>query len=163
MSSTHPGSVDAAAVDAAETHTDAVDAATATQPGCPVDRPTEAAERSAADRRMRRLLRLPEDGPRMSLIDAQNAFSKSIAISAARCLLTYVALPLLAPVVSLSGTVGPVLGIVLGLVSMVAIALSVRRFFAADHKWRWGYLFIGGSIFVALVVALVFDVVTLAT
>lgn len=153
MSSTHPGSLDATSVDAASV----------TQPDCPVDRPTQDGRRSAADRRMRRLLRLPEDGPRMSLIDAQNAFSKSIAISAARCLLTYVALPLLAPVVSLSGTVGPVLGILLGLVSMAAIALSVRRFFAADHKWRWGYLFIGGSIFVALVFALVFDVVTLAT
>jgi hypothetical protein len=113
---------------------------------------------SPADRRMRRLLRLPEDGPRVSIMDAQNAFSRSIAISATRCLLTYVLLPLLGPVLGLSGALGPILGITLSLVSMVAIVAATRRFFAADHKWRWGYTVIGGGIFVLVAVQLVIDV-----
>ena len=118
-------------------------------------------ERSSADRRMRRFLRLPEDGPKVSIIDAQNAFSKSILVSATRCLLTYVALPLLAPVLNLSGWIGPILGLLLGAVSMVAIVFSTRRFFAADHKWRWGYFGIGGGIFVLLVVQAIIDIDTL--
>jgi hypothetical protein len=114
--------------------------------------------RSAADRRVRRLLRLPEDAPRVSIFAAQSAFGRSIAISATRCLLTYVALPLLGPVVDLSGGVGPILGLLLGFVSMVAIVVAARRFFAADHKWRWGYLWIGSGIFVLLIVQTVVDV-----
>ena len=48
-----------------------------------VTRPTVSAppERSTADRRMRRLLRLPVDAPRQSIMGAENAFGKSIAIS----------------------------------------------------------------------------------
>jgi hypothetical protein len=114
--------------------------------------------RSAADRRMRRLLRLPSDGPRASLVEVHNAFSRSIAISATRCLLTYVVLPLLAPVVHLSGGLGPALGLVIGAVSVVAIVAAMRRFFAADHRWRWGYVAIGGTILALLVVQAAIDV-----
>jgi hypothetical protein len=118
--------------------------------------------RSEADRRMRRLLRLSVDGPRASLVDVHNAFSRSIAISATRCLLTYVLLPLLAPVVNLKGDAGPVLGLVLGTVSIVAIIAATRRFFAADHRWRWGYVGVGGVIFVMLIVQIVVDIGHLA-
>ena len=123
--------------------------------------PEPVAHRSPADRRMRRLLRLPVDAPRQSIFDAETVFGRSIAISAIRCLITYVFLPLLAPVVNLSGSVGPILGLVLGAVSMVAIVLSMRRFFAADHKWRWGYAGVGAAILVALVVAAGFDIANL--
>jgi hypothetical protein len=118
---------------------------------------------SPAERRVRRFLRLPDDSPPVSVIDAQSAFGKSIAISAVRCLLTYVALPLLGPIVDLSGAVGPILGLVLGLVSMVAITFAARRLFAAEHRYRWAYLVIGSGIFVLLVVSVVFDIVALAT
>lgn len=127
-------------------------------------RPAEAPappERSAADRRMRRLLRLPVDGPRQSIFDAETAFGRSIMISAVRCLITYVFLPLLAPVIKVSGAFGPVLGLLLGAVSMVAIVLSMRRFFAADHKWRWGYTVVGAGIFVLLIVAGISDIASL--
>jgi len=113
--------------------------------------------RSEADRAMRRLLFLPVDAPKASLLDGQGAFSTSIAISAARCLITYVLLPVLRPLVDLSGGVGPALGLVVGFVSMVAISYSMRRFFAADHKYRWYYAAIGGAIFALLVVQTVVD------
>jgi hypothetical protein len=119
--------------------------------------PEPAPSRGRADVFMRRLLRLPDQGPRGSVFAAQSAFSKSIAISATRCLLTYVAIPLLGPIVGLTGSVGPVLGLLLGTVSMVAIVASTRRFFAADHRFRWGYAAVGGSIFVLLVVQAVVD------
>lgn len=114
--------------------------------------------RSDADRRMRRLLRLPENGPRASIIDAQNAASRSIALSAARCIITYLVLPLLGPIVGLRGGVGPIIGLLIGAVSMVAIVAAARRFFAADHKWRWHYVGVGGAIFVLLIVQAAVDV-----
>ncbi len=110
---------------------------------------------------MRRLLRLPVDAPRQSIMGTENVFGKSIAISGLRCLVTYVFLPLLAPIVNLTGALGPILGLVLGAVSMTAITFSMRRFFAADHKYRWGYAAVGGAIFIALIVAGIFDVSTL--
>jgi hypothetical protein len=111
---------------------------------------------------MRRLLRLPEDAPRASLVAAQQAFSRSVFISAARCLFTYVFLPVLGPVVGFTGSVGPVLGLVVGTVSVVAIVAATRRFFAADHRWRWRYTAIGGAIIVLLLVQSVIDVADLA-
>ena len=44
--------------------------------------------RSDADRRMRALLRIPDLDPGVTPRSAENAFSKSILISATRCLLT---------------------------------------------------------------------------
>ncbi len=128
-----------------------------------VTHPTTAVEpeRSQADRVMRRILRLPVDAPKQSIFGTESIFGKSIAVSAARCLITYVFLPLLAPIVNLTGALGPALGLLLGAVSMTAIVISMRRFFAADHKYRWGYAAVGGAILVALVFAAVFDVRTL--
>ncbi len=124
-----------------------------------VDTPT--APRSPADRAMRRFLRLPVDAPRQSIMGTENVFGKSIAISGLRCTLTYIVLPLLAPIFNLTGASLPVIGLILGAVSMVAITISMRRFFAADHKYRWGYAGIGGTIFVMLIVAGIADVSTL--
>lgn len=115
---------------------------------------------AAPDRLMRRLLGVGDRRVRPSA-EAHRAFRVSVVVSAVRCLITYVFLPLLAPLLKVSGTLGPVLGLVLGAVSMVAIVVSMRRFFAADHKYRWGYAAVGGGILVLLVVAGVSDVASL--
>ncbi|HUF31663.1 MAG TPA: hypothetical protein VMN58_00470 [Acidimicrobiales bacterium] len=114
-----------------------------------------------ADAFVRRLLRVPVGGPRSSLSSARNAFSASLAVSTVRCLLTYVLLPIAGPVLGLTGAVGPLLGITVGLVSTVAIIVSMRRFWAADHRMRWGYTAIGGGILVLLAVQAVGDLRTL--
>jgi hypothetical protein len=117
--------------------------------------------RSAADLRMRRILHIRDEGARGSLKSAENAFSTSIFISAVRCLLTYVILPVVGPIVGLAGDVGPTVGLVVGTVSCVAIVASMRRFFRADHRWRWRYTIIGGTILVFLVVQAVIDIAAL--
>lgn len=93
---------------------------------------------------------------------AEGVFGKSIMVSGLRCTLTYIVLPLLAPIFNLTGASLPVIGLLLGAVSMVAIVISMRRFFAADHKYRWGYAAIGGAIFVMLIIAGIMDISTLA-
>jgi hypothetical protein len=115
-------------------------------------------DRRGADAFMRRLLRVQGTGSAKS---AENAFGASIAVSTVRCLLTYVVLPLLKPVVDLTGGVGPALGLFLSAVSAIAIVASMRRFWRADHRWRWAYTVIGGGILVLLAVQAVADVVSL--
>lgn len=113
--------------------------------------------RSTADRRARRFLRLPVDGPPTSIFAANNAFSQSIAISATRCLVTYIAIPFVLPLLNLSGRVGPFVSILLSLASIIAITVATRRFFGADHKWRWWYAGFGSAVLVWLVIQSVID------
>lgn len=120
----------------------------------PVARPP-----GAADAFVRRILRVPANGDPGR--NAEKVFGRSILLSATRCLLTYVLLPLLKPVIDLSGGVGPVLGLVIGTVSGVAIIASMRRFWRAGHRFRWYYTAIGGSILVLLVVSAIRDIVSL--
>lgn len=118
----------------------------------------EEVERSQADRIARQILRLPVDAPKQSIFNVEDTFGKSIAVSAIRCLVTYVFLPLLAPFLGGFGFVGPVLGLLLGAVSTVAIVFSMRRFFAADHKWRWAYSAVGVAILIMLIISAVVDI-----
>ncbi len=131
--------------------------------GADTGAPDRTRPRSGADRRMRRLLRLPEDASRASVVEAQNAFSKSVFISAARCVFTYLLVPIFGPLIGLHGSVGPVLGLAIGVFSMVCIVAAVRRFFRADHKWRWRYTAIASGITVLLTAQAVIDIVALAT
>ena len=114
---------------------------------------------SPVDAFMRRLLRLPTGADPGQT--AEKAFGTSILISTVRCLLTYVLLPLLKPAIDLTGGVGPILGLVIGAVSAVAIVYSMRRFWAASHRMRWAYTVIGGGILVLLAVQAVGDVAAL--
>lgn len=118
------------------------------------------APRPAADVAVRRVLRIP-DGPAATEGAAQRAFSTSIAVSAVRCLLTYIVLPFVAPALGLAAGVGPALGIPIGLVAIAANVMTIRRFWAADHRWRWGYSAISLSVIALLVVLLVHDAAVL--
>lgn len=68
---------------------------------------------------------------------AESGFSTSIFISAIRCLLTYIVFPFVAPLVGLSDSVGPGLGLAIGVLAITANVFSIRRFFKAQHRWRY--------------------------
>ena len=67
---------------------------------------------------------------------ASRGFSISMVVSGVRCLLTYLILPFLTPLLGLASGVGPVLGLVFGTVAIVANVLSIRRFQRSRHRWR---------------------------
>ena len=119
-------------------------------------------ERSPADVFMRRLLRVDGAAPTGRAV-AERVFSTLILISATRRLLTYVFLPFLAPILGVAAGVGPILGIVIGVVAIVFNVMSMRRFWRADHRWRWAYTAIATAIIGLLVVLLVRDVTELLT
>lgn len=110
---------------------------------------------------MCRVLRVgPARGPG-GQAEAQRAFSRSMALSGLRCILTYVFLPVVAPALGLAAGAGPVLGILIGLVAIVANVFTVRRFWASDHRWRWSVTAVSGGVVAALVVLMVIDLARL--
>lgn len=116
---------------------------------------------SSADLRMRRLLRLPSDAPVASETSARKLVETSLLISMARCLLTYIALPFVIPLLGIAAGVTPAVGIAVGVVAIVANGASVRRFWRADHRYRWSYTALASVIIAALVWLIVADLVEL--
>ena len=76
------------------------------------------------------------DYPRVSAVGAQRAFSMAMLVSGIRCLIAYILLPFVAPVVGLAPGVGPWLGIGIGVVAIIANVFSIRRFARSSHRLR---------------------------
>jgi len=125
------------------------------------DRVVETAPSSTADRFMRRILRLPE-GTTATAAEARSAFQKSLFISMTRCLLMYVFFPFVLPLIGVAKGVGPVIGLVIGLLAIVSITFSIRRFWRANHSKRWHYTIFGTVIIGFLIVLAVQDLSTIA-
>jgi hypothetical protein len=115
---------------------------------------------SSADRFMRRLLRLPE-GRTGTAADARSAFQKSLFISTCRCLLMYIVFPFVLPAVGVARGVGPYIGLTIGVLAMVSIVYSIRRFWRADHSKRWHYTVFGTVIIAFLIYLAVEDLTTI--
>lgn len=84
---------------------------------------------------------------------AHRTFRTSVVVSALRCIVTYVAVPTLVPLLSLSGRVAAPIGLALCAVAAVTGVISLRRFWRADHAHRWTYTAFITVVFVILTVA----------
>ena len=131
-----------------------IDTATSTAPDTAAPRSTAPTatptSSSSADRFMRRLLRLPE-GRTATAGEARSAFQKSLFISTCRCLLMYIVFPFVLPAVGIARGVGPYIGLTIGVLAMVSIVYSIRRFWRADHSKRWHYTVFGAVIICFLI------------
>lgn len=117
---------------------------------------------SSADRFMRRLLRLPE-GKTSTDAEARSAFQKSIVITALRCIVMYLVLPFVLPIVGVASGVGPAISLVIGILAMIAIIYSIRRFWRADHPKRWHYTVFASVIIGFLVYLSIKDIIELTS
>ena len=84
-------------------------------------------------------------------------------ISAIRCTLTYVVFPFVVPAAGFATGVGPVLGITIGVVAITCDVFTIRRFFTVDHKWRWHFSAVAGSVICLLLVLMVQDIAHLVS
>jgi hypothetical protein len=116
-------------------------------------------ERSRADQTMRRLLRVPDDRAPIDESETHRIFSASIFLSALRCLLSYIVLPVVLPAIGLARGVGPWIGIPIGVLALVFDYRGIRRFWLADHRQRWAfsalYAVVGVMVFTLVVVDIV--------
>jgi hypothetical protein len=124
--------------------------------------PTSSPQRSRADETMRRLLRVPDDRAPIDESETHRIFSASIVLSALRCLLSYIVLPVVLPAIGVARGVGPAIGIPVGLLALAFDYLGIRRFWLADHRQRWAFTAlyaVVGAMVLALVIVDVFHAV----
>lgn len=114
--------------------------------------------RTPADMFMRRLLRIPNTPTGLSNARVLRTFQKSMMVSAVRCTLTYIIFPFVLPGIGFLKGVGPAVGIVIGSFALVCDTFTIRRFFVADHKWRWQFSAIAVTVMGLLLVLLAQDV-----
>jgi hypothetical protein len=117
--------------------------------------------RSKADEAMRHLLRVPEDEAPIDESETHRIFSASIFLSALRCLLSYIVLPVVLPAVGLARGVGPVIGVPIGVLALTFDYLGIRRFWLADHRQRWAFTAIYAVVGTMVLALLVIDIVDL--
>lgn len=115
---------------------------------------------AAPDRLMRRLLGVTAPS-NASSVGAHRAFRIAVVISAVRCLITYLVVPVAVPLLSLAGWVAAPIGIVLCTYAVVNGIVSLRRFWGSDHRQRWLYTGFMAIVFVILGIALVSDLTRL--
>lgn len=102
----------------------------------------------------------PERGADAS---AHRLFNLSMALSGLRCLLGYVVLPIVTPALGAAAQVGPIVGVPIAVVALVFDVMAVRRFWAADHPWRWRVSLIYAVVMVLVLALLIGDLVRLAS
>ena len=117
--------------------------------------------RSAADQAARRVVRIPETVVKGTSRDAEKVFQRSLLISAVRCTLTYIVFPFVLPAIGVVTSVGPLLGLVIGVLALVCDVFSIRRFFIAEHRYRWHFTIVAGAVMSLLTVLVVEDVLAL--
>lgn len=76
-------------------------------------------------------------GPSVSEEQLQRVFSVSILLSAFRCLLSYIILPIVTPLLGAATSVGPAIGIPVGILALGFDVAAIRRFWVSRHRWRW--------------------------
>lgn len=108
------------------------------------------------DRFMRRMLGV-QTKDRRSAQGAQRAFRTSVIVSGIRCLISYLLIPILVPILSISGWVAAPIGLALCAIALVNGIVSMRRFWRSDHKYRWMYTGFMAVVFLILALGLVSD------
>jgi hypothetical protein len=124
--------------------------------------PVPETTRSRADATMCRLLRVPTGAAPIDESETHRIFSASIFLSALRCLLSYIVLPVVLPAVGLAKGVGPAIGIPVGILALVFDYRGIRRFWLANHRQRWAFTAlyaVVGTMVLALVIVDIVDAI----
>ncbi len=90
----------------------------------------------------------------------ENIFGLSLFFSGARCVLQYVVLPFVLPVIGVAGNFAIQLTLVITVIAVIAIITSLRRFWAIDYAYKWQYLGVA-LVGLAILFAYIFEDVRL--
>ena len=69
----------------------------------------------------------------------------------------YIFFPFVLPLIGVAKGVGPVIGLIIGMLAILSITFSVRRFWRADHSKRWHSTVFGTTVICFLLVLVAQD------
>ncbi len=81
----------------------------------------------------------------------------SVVVSGLRCTLAYVIFPWVLPAAGVAGGVGAGVGLAIGAVAITFNVLSIRRFWGADHRFKWPISAVNCGVIVLLCIMAVID------
>ncbi len=73
---------------------------------------------------------------------AERTFNLSLAISGVRCVIQYMILPFVLPLVGVAVEWAVPISLAINLIAIAAIFFSLRRFWQTNYKGKWQYLII---------------------
>lgn len=113
-----------------------------------------------------RLLFIPRQpataNPEVITERAERTFNASIAVSAVRCIIQYVILPFILPIIGVTTRAAIPISLTINLVAIGAILLSLRRFWLVNYKGKWTYLGIASAALTLLTIFIVSDIIHLS-
>jgi hypothetical protein len=84
----------------------------------------------------------------------RGAVKFSLIVSAVRCTITYLLLPLWAPLSTVTSVMRPV-EFVLHVVAIISVGYGVRRFWRSGHRFKWYYLALAVTVVFISTIAIV--------
>jgi hypothetical protein len=117
---------------------------------------------AGADRLMCRLLlvkpaRLTEAAEKSAAQSGESAFNLSLAFAAVRCVIKYILLPFVLPVLGVATNAAAPITLAINVVAIGSIIYSIRRFWQIGYVHRWRYLGFAGIALLFLVAFVLFD------
>jgi hypothetical protein len=88
---------------------------------------------------------------------ADRAFGASLVFSALRCVLQYIVLPIILPLIGLAGDFSIGVVVLLDLVALTSIIYSIRRLWQLNHPQRWNFLPMALAIILLIFVMIGYD------
>jgi ABC-type iron transport system FetAB permease component len=85
---------------------------------------------------------------------AEWAYNYSLMLSAGRCVIQYIILPFILPLIGVAGQMATGISLVINVVAVAAILASVRRLWQINYSRKWAYLgvAVGALVFIAFFV-----------
>ncbi|MFN8378835.1 MAG: hypothetical protein U0452_09205 [Anaerolineae bacterium] len=84
----------------------------------------------------------PTSTEEQAAVGAKRALTAGLAFSAVRCILMYVILPFVLPIIGITGVFATRADIVINLLAMAALGYSVQRFWRINYKYKVAYTFV---------------------
>lgn len=110
-----------------------------------------------ADRFMRWLLRIPDIDPALAG-SAERPIWTAIVITAVRCVITYVIIPIGVTVVNFLAVLSTPISVVLYAFAFVNGIIGVRRLWLSNHELRWTFTLFMAFIFILLFIMIGGDI-----
>jgi len=90
--------------------------------------------------------------------EAQRAFRFSLIFTGVRCILQYIVLPFILPVIGIAADTALPLLLLINVFAFISMLFSVRRFWQINYQYKWQYLLMALVILAALTAFIALDI-----